>query len=133
MKEGTLQAPEHTSDQRPAKAGRSRRSTSRPATLAEVAQKPAFVVLNGVRPNSNVGLEAEAGLTGQGAQVAPVMLKQRVQFEYAVQDGRTVQEAYPTETAAGCLTNGLPDQCLHPAEADVRPPRRKPGFDPEPT
>ena len=24
----------------------------------------------------------------------------------------------------------LPDQCLHPAEADVRPPRRKSGFDP---
>ena len=27
----------------------------------------------------------------------------------------------------------LPDQCLHSAEADVRPPRRKSGFDPEPT
>ena len=25
----------------------------------------------------------------------------------------------------------LPDQCLHSAEADVRPPRRKSGFDPE--
>src|SRR5208337_3853740 len=24
----------------------------------------------------------------------------------------------------------LPDQCLHPAEADVRPPRRKARFDP---
>ena len=24
----------------------------------------------------------------------------------------------------------LPDQCLHSAEADVRPPRRKSGFDP---
>ena len=68
--------------------------------LAQVANRPAFVVLNGVRPNSNVGLEAEAGLTGQGAQVAPIMLRQRVQFEYAVRDGRTVQEAYPNETAA---------------------------------
>src|SRR4029077_1784189 len=27
----------------------------------------------------------------------------------------------------------LPDQCLHSAEADVRPPRRKSGFDPEQT
>src|SRR6267142_2564829 len=27
------------------------------------------------------------------------------------------------------LTNGLPDQCLHLAEADVRPARRKSGFD----
>ena len=25
----------------------------------------------------------------------------------------------------------LADQCLHSAEADVRPPRRKSGFDPE--
>jgi hypothetical protein len=28
------------------------------------------------------------------------MLKQRVQFEYAVRDGRTVQEAYANEAAA---------------------------------
>jgi chromosome partitioning protein len=28
------------------------------------------------------------------------MLQQRVHFEYAVRDGRTVQEAYPNETAA---------------------------------
>ena len=27
----------------------------------------------------------------------------------------------------------LPDQCLHSAEADVRPPRRKSGFDPKQT
>ena len=33
------------------------------------------------------------------------------------------------------LTNGtaLSDECLLSAEADVRPPRRKSGFDPEPT
>ena len=68
--------------------------------LAQVANRPAFIVLNGVRPNSNVGYEAAEGLAGQGAQVAPVMLKQRVQYEYAVRDGRTVQEAYPNETAA---------------------------------
>ena len=68
--------------------------------LAQVANRPAFIVLNGVRPNSNVGSEAAAGLTGQGAQVAPVMLGQRVAYEYAVRDGRTVQEAYPNETAA---------------------------------
>jgi chromosome partitioning protein len=68
--------------------------------LAQVAQKPAFIVLNCVRPNSNIGNEAATGLTAQGAQVAPVMLQQRVHFEYAVRDGRTVQEAYPNETAA---------------------------------
>jgi chromosome partitioning protein len=68
--------------------------------LAQVANRPAFIVLNGVRPSSGVGDEAAVGLTGQGAQVAPVMLRQRVAYEYAVRDGRTVQEAYPNETAA---------------------------------
>src|SRR4249920_3012316 len=40
----------------------------------------------------------------------------------------------------GCLSTvwsllplGEWDQCLHSAEADVRPPRRKSGFDPNPT
>ena len=68
--------------------------------LAQVANKPAFIVMNGVRPNSNVGNEAAAGLASQGAQIAPVMLQQRVQFEYAVRDGHTVQETYPDEKAA---------------------------------
>ena len=68
--------------------------------LAQVAQRPAFIVLNGVRPNSNVGSEAAAGLAEQGAQIAPVMLEQRVHFEYAIRDGHTVQETYPSEPAA---------------------------------
>jgi chromosome partitioning protein len=68
--------------------------------LPQMAHKPAYIILNGVRPNSNVGNEAAAGLTEQGAQVAPIMLQQRVHFEYAVRDGRTVQETYPNETAA---------------------------------
>jgi chromosome partitioning protein len=69
--------------------------------LAQVAQRPAFIVLNGVRPNSNIGIEARDGLIAGGAQVAPIMLEQRVHFEYAVRDGRTVQEAYPNEIASG--------------------------------
>lgn len=68
--------------------------------LVQVTQKPAYIVLNGVRPNSNVGQEAMAGLMAQGAQVAPVMLQQRVDFEYAIRDGRSVQEANPNEAAA---------------------------------
>jgi chromosome partitioning protein len=67
--------------------------------LPKLASKPAFVVLNGVRPNSNVGNEA-AFLEAQGAQIAPVVLQQRVHFEYAIRDGRTVQETYPGEIAA---------------------------------
>jgi chromosome partitioning protein len=68
--------------------------------LPKLASKPAFVVLNGVRPNSNVGLEAIAFLEAQGAQIAPVSLQQRVHFEYAIRDGRTVQETYPGEIAS---------------------------------
>jgi chromosome partitioning protein len=68
--------------------------------LPKLASKPAFVVLNGVRPNSNVGAEAVAFLEAQGAQIAPVVLQQRVHFEYAIRDGRTVQETYPGEVAA---------------------------------
>jgi chromosome partitioning protein len=68
--------------------------------LAQVANKPAFIVLNGVRPNSNVGKEAADGLIAQGAKIAPIMLQQRVHFEYAVRDGRTVQESYPAGAAS---------------------------------
>ena len=32
--------------------------------------------------------------------------------------------------ASGGLLTTAPDQCLHSAEADVRPPRRKSGFGP---
>jgi hypothetical protein len=60
--------------------------------------------------------------------------------------GRTSLPQFPPGTirtrlilfASGCLSRiaqldqrtALPDQCLHSAEADVRPPRRKSGFDP---
>lgn len=81
--------------------------------LAQIAGKSAFVVLNGVRPNSNIGQEAAEGLTAQGAQVAPVMLQQRVHYEYAVRDGRTVQEAYPEETAAQDVERLFKWACVH--------------------
>ena len=48
-------------------------------------------------------------------------------------------DAERTSFAAGSLSwscnpcaTALPDRCLHLAEADVRSPRRKSGFDPEP-
>ena len=45
-----------------------------------------------------------------------------------VPDGRTL-----SRIALLDQRTALPDQCLLSAEADVRPPRRKSGFDPTPT
>jgi chromosome partitioning protein len=69
-------------------------------TLSQLAQKPAFVVLNAIPPRSGVGREAAEGLTAQGAQVAPVMLSQRAAFTHGVIDGRTAQEFEPAGKAA---------------------------------
>jgi chromosome partitioning protein len=68
--------------------------------LAQIAQRPAFVVLNAVPPRSFIGREAAAGLEAQGAQVAPVMLTQRAAFAHAVIDGRAAQEFEPDGKAA---------------------------------
>lgn len=69
-------------------------------TLAQIAHKPAYVVLNAVPPRSGIGREAAEGLTRQGAQVAPVMLTQLVAFAHGVIDGRTAQEFAPGGRAA---------------------------------
>ena len=60
--------------------------------LAQIAKKPAFVVLNAVPVRSKIGDEAAAGLKGQGAQVAPTYLSHRAAYGHAVIDGRTAQE-----------------------------------------
>src|SRR5580658_2005691 len=69
-------------------------------TLGQLAQKPAFVVLNAIPPRSGIGREAADGLTAQGAQVAPAMLSQRAAFTHGVIDGRTAQEFEPVGKAA---------------------------------
>jgi chromosome partitioning protein len=61
-------------------------------TLAELAKKPSYVVLNAIPPRSGIGREAAEGLTAQGARVAPAMLSQRAAFTHGVIDGRTAQE-----------------------------------------
>ncbi len=67
-------------------------------TLSQLAQKPAYVVLNAIPPRS--GREAAEGLIAQGAKVAPVMLSQRAAFTHGVIDGRTAQEFEPGGKAA---------------------------------
>lgn len=69
-------------------------------TLAELAKKPSYVVLNAIPPRSGIGREAAEGLTAQGAQVAPAMLSQRAAFAHGVIDGRTAQEFEPAGKAA---------------------------------
>lgn len=60
--------------------------------LAQIAKKPAFVVLNAVPVRSKIGDEAAAGLREQGAQVAPIFLCHRAAYGHAVIDGRSAQE-----------------------------------------
>lgn len=69
-------------------------------TLAELAKRPSFVVLNAIPPRSGIGREAARGLTAQGARVAPTMLSQRAAFAHGVIDGRTAQEFEPDGKAA---------------------------------
>ncbi len=69
-------------------------------TLAELAKKPSFVVLNAIPPRSGIGREAAEGLIARGAGVAPAMLSQRAAFAHGVIDGRTAQEFEPDGKAA---------------------------------
>ena len=69
-------------------------------TLAELAKKPCFVVLNAIPPRSGIGREAAEGLKARGAGVAPCMLSQRAAFAHGVIDGRTAQEFEPGGKAA---------------------------------
>jgi chromosome partitioning protein len=64
-------------------------------TLAKVAKKPSYVVLNAIPPRSGIGREAAEGLTAQGARVASAMLSQRAAFAHGVVDGQTAQEFEP--------------------------------------
>ncbi|MGO9356972.1 MAG: AAA family ATPase [Xanthobacteraceae bacterium] len=69
-------------------------------TLAELAKKPSYVVLNAIPPRSGIGREAAEGLKLRGARVSPTMLSQRAAFAHGVIDGRTAQEFEPDGKAA---------------------------------
>jgi chromosome partitioning protein len=68
--------------------------------LAEIAKKPAFVILNAAAPRSGLTAEASDALTAKGAKVAPVIVHQRAAFVNAVIDGRTAIELEPAGKAA---------------------------------
>jgi chromosome partitioning protein len=69
-------------------------------TLAEIARKPAFVVLNAAAPRGALTGEAAVALAAKGSRVAPVVVHQRAAFVNAVIDGRTAGELEPTGKAA---------------------------------
>lgn len=68
--------------------------------LIEAAKKPAYVVLNFVRPRTLAPDEAEELLKAEGFQVAPRRVGDRVAFEYAAAGGRTAGEFEPKGKAA---------------------------------
>lgn len=69
-------------------------------SLAAVAKKPAFVLLNAVPPQGKLGEEAANALQNAGVQVATPCLHHLVAFSHAVNDGRTAQEYDPHGKAA---------------------------------
>lgn len=68
--------------------------------LADIAKRPAAVVLSSAPIRSAIVDEAAQGLRDQGATVAPVVLHQRVAYSHAVIDGRTASEYEPEGKAA---------------------------------
>ena len=68
--------------------------------LASLARKPAWVVLSAAPIRSAVVEEARKGLVGEGVQVAPQTLHQRVALSHSVIDGRTALEFDPDGKAA---------------------------------
>jgi chromosome partitioning protein len=69
-------------------------------SLAAVAGKPTFVLLNAVPPQGKLAEEARATLSNGGIQVAEPVLHHLVAFSHAVNDGRTAQEYNPKSKAA---------------------------------
>jgi chromosome partitioning protein len=61
-------------------------------SLAALAGKPAYVVLNAVPPQGKQAAEARDALSKGGMQVADPVLHHLVAFSHAVNDGRTAQE-----------------------------------------
>ncbi len=70
------------------------------ADLADIAKKPAWVVLNAAPIRSGIVDEARRGLEAKGRKVAPQVVHARVAFAHGVIDGRTALEIEPDGKAA---------------------------------
>jgi chromosome partitioning protein len=69
-------------------------------SLAAIANKPAYVLLNAVPPHGRVGEEAKTALKNGDVNVVDPILHYLVAFSHAVNDGRTAQEYDPKSKAA---------------------------------
>ena len=72
-------------------------------SLAELAQKPRFVVLNACPPRSTITRDAAEGLAGAGFSLCPVRLHQRLAYVNPLAGGRCVTEWEPAGKAAAEL------------------------------
>src|SRR3981189_1823423 len=108
--------------------------------------------MSGERLEVNVTVDAARGYIGSAPELRqPIValslggLRKRIEIallsdEVVLQlDGLAERERHRRRAQARLSRiaqldqrTALPDQCLHSAEADVRPPRRKSGFGPEP-
>jgi chromosome partitioning protein len=67
------------------------------------------VVINAAPIRSRVTTEAEEAIAEKGAQISPVVIRQRVAFQHCMIDGRTAAEFEPGGAAAGEITRLLAD------------------------
>ncbi len=75
-------------------------------SLAAIAGRPAFVLLNAVPPQGKLAEEARDTLSKSGIQVAAPILHHLVAFSHSVNDGRTAQE-YDAKSKAAHETDML--------------------------
>lgn len=87
--------------------------------LCEVAKRPAVVVLNAAPIRSRVVEEAREAMSGRGATVCAVVVRERVALRHCMPDGRVAAELDPDGQAAkeitalyknmmACLNVGIP-------------------------
>jgi chromosome partitioning protein len=69
-------------------------------SLAEIAAKPRFVVLNAAPPRSTITGEAASSLDAAGVKLAPVRLHQRMAYVNPLAAGRSAVEWEPRGKAA---------------------------------
>lgn len=69
-------------------------------SLAELANKPRFVVLNACPPRSTITADAAEGLTGAGVNLCPVRLHHRLAYVNPLAGGRCAPEWEPKGKAA---------------------------------
>lgn len=85
----------------PCRPGRFDLKAVRPTMeVVKLTRTPAVIVLNAVCARGKLADEAAAALQGQGFEVAPVMVQQRVALSHSALAGQTVHEYEPAGPAA---------------------------------